>query len=985
MSQPSTFARIGSTAGILLLAFGCGESGPPFSPEHALETFELHPDFSIELFLSEPLIADPIAVEFDELGRVWVLESSGYPLDVDGRRGRLKLIDDSDGDGRPDRVSLFEDKLVMPTGVMRWRQGAIVVDAPQVLYLEDTDGDGRDDLRRVLLDGFAFTNPQHTVSSPVYGPDNWIYLSHEGITTAKVFDEVFGDQGGEIHYPERPESPRLPLERRSVRFRPDTFELEYTAAPSQYGQTFDEWGDLFGHNNSNHARHEVLAVRYLERNPRLRLPRPFQPMYEEGNPAPVFPITKSPRFEMLTGVGMMTSASGLTRYLGGAYPGFENAAFVAEPAHNLVHADFWEKNGSSFVARSVTPGKEFLASTDSWFRPANFTIGPDGALYIVDYYREVIEHPEWTSAEIYESGILYHGDDRGRIYRITPKGGLPFAGGSDLATASPAELVEALSDPNIWRRRTAQRLLVDFNEEANVDALSELARNGASAAGRFHALWTLDGAGVLDEGTVRAALKDPEPGIRKNAIRLAERFPSLQSDLLAMEGDPDSHVRLILLASLGFSSSPEARAARRRMLFDHAEDEWMGAAALSAPNVDPAALLGEIARRGKPPEEALAVRLAEMIDPADVYRLMQTVSTNAPVWVQRATLQGLARGLAGTSALDRRAQQRLLKLAESEDDTLRDAALGVLEAVREAVSNSPATKASAATGIKLAADRELSTERRADALRLVALVETRPYDSALRELIDWNQPEPVQIAAVRAFALIDSPSTAELMLEKQHALTGPVRQAVIEAMFAAEPRLLALVGALAAGEIQPWMLVSSQKNRLIMHPDAELRARARKLLTTSEKDNEALVKRYRAALSEDADAARGEAVFERICEKCHTLRGQGSEVGPDLATISSRPTQIILNDILLPNQSIAQTYESYIVETKDGRMLDGVLGSQSPTHVVLRREGGEEDAVERSDIREMRAAQLSAMPTDLYKEIPPTEMADLIYYIKTAR
>jgi putative membrane-bound dehydrogenase-like protein len=257
---------------VLLGLLACSRSsGPPYNPEEALKTLKIEDGFQIELFANEPDITDPVAMDIDESGRIYVLENHGYPLDTTSAEGKVKLLEDTNGDGRPDRTRVFADKLVMPTGVMAWKKGVLVTDPPNVLYFEDTNGDGAADVRKVVLAGFAFTNPQHTVSSPYYGLDNWIYLSHEGYTRAVVFTEKFGDPGKEIHFPDKPDGPRAEVTRRSVRFRPDTSQLELLAGPSQFGQTFDAWGHLFTHNNSNHAAHEVIAARYLERNPHLRI------------------------------------------------------------------------------------------------------------------------------------------------------------------------------------------------------------------------------------------------------------------------------------------------------------------------------------------------------------------------------------------------------------------------------------------------------------------------------------------------------------------------------------------------------------------------------------------------------------------------------------------------------------------------------------------------------------------------------------------
>ena len=985
---------------LALLSWNCATEKPPYDPDEALSTFQIEDGFRIELFASEPDIVDPIAMEFDESGRIFVVENSGYPLNVEEKVGRVKLLTDTNGDGRPDRTTTFVEDLTMPTGVMAWQGGIIVTDPPEVLYFKDTDGDGRADTRRVLLAGFPFNNPQHTVSSPYYGLDNWIYLSHEGFSRSSVFGDKFGNRGGEIHFPDHSDSPRLPIERRSVRFRPATQEIEYLVNPSQFGQAFDRWGRLFFHNNSNHVRHEVIAARYLERNPRLRLSRPFENMSDHGSPAPVFPITIKPRFELLSGVGQMTSACGLTVYLGGAFPeGFEGGSFVAEPVHNLVHRDVWSKDGATFKASRSDPGREFLASTDRWFRPVNLYVGPDGALYLLDYYRDVIEHPEWTSAETYESPQLYDGTDRGRIYRIVPESGLHFASGLDLRDAPDSELVRKLADQNIWWRRTAQRLLVERSSAASVSLLRALAEKPPSPEARLHALWTLDGMGRLDTDLISLALDDPEPGVRENAILLAEsrlrESPLLPARLLALARDPDPRVRFQLLATLGEIDSPQIRQLNEQAFFADIDAPWMRVAALSHPSARAAEFLTravkktDLTQRESETHRGLFKQLAVMLgaggSEADVEEAIRLASHSDrdATWWQAAILDGLAGGLSSRAEkLSRLSDTRLkvlLQLTELPETGLRRPAIRILE--RLEAPNLTATTITAALG--RAQNATLDPELRADSIRLLALG-AAPDEKLFKQFLEPNEPEAVQTAAVRALGNTDNRNLAAFWLAKWRELPTQARAAAGDALARDDSSLIMVVAAIEAGQVEPWTVSGRLRGSLIMHSDPAFRERARALITQPAEERKKVVKRYSAALDREGDIEAGRQVFERACSKCHAIDGVGKEVGPDLATVRTRPAEFILNDILLPNQSIEPRYESYIVETNDGRTLDGVLGSASPGAVTLRREGGEEDVIHRSNIKTMYSAQLSAMPEDLEKEVTVEDMANLIRFIQTA-
>ncbi|MBD0296231.1 MAG: dehydrogenase, partial [Flavisolibacter sp.] len=568
--------------------------------ENALSTFELESGFKIELLAAEPLISDPVDMEIDEYGRLYVVEMHGYPLDKSGS-GKIKLLTDSDGDGRMDKSTVFAEGLILPNSIMRWKKGVLVTDAPNVLYLEDTNGDGRADIKDTVLTGFALSNPQHNLNSPLLGMDNWIYLAHEGAITTETYKEEFGDPGSEVYFPDKPDSPRLPQNAsgRSVRFQPDQHKLEVLSSNTQFGHTFDAWGHYFLVSNANHIYQEVLAAPYLKRNPHLLVSSATQNLSDHSNAAEVFPITKNPEHQLLTDVGVITSACGITAYTGSAFPASfnDNITFVAEPVSNLIHVDRVKDSGASFTASRIHLHKEFLASTDAWFRPVNMYVGPDGALYVVDYYREIIEHPEWMGEEVVKSGKLYNGSDKGRIYRITPAGAKPatWTKGLQLGKASSEQLVEKLSDPNRWWRLNAQRLLIDRADKRVVPALIQMAQNTRSPFGRLHALWTLEGIGALKPEQIQQALKDPVAGIRENAIRLAELHlpgtPDLTNALLPLQTDVDAKVRFQLLCTLGFINTPEVAQTRNKLLFQDVNDPWVQVAALSAASSQTASLL----------------------------------------------------------------------------------------------------------------------------------------------------------------------------------------------------------------------------------------------------------------------------------------------------------------------------------------------------------------------------------------------------------
>jgi len=967
---------------------GCRKSSPPYSAVDALKTFKVESGFHVEKFLSEPDVQSPVAMDFDENGRVYVVEDRGYPLSTDNPLGRIKLIEDTNGDGIPDRVTIFADKLVMPTGVMRWKKGILVTDAPNIWYFEDTKGNGQADVRQLVLTGFAVTNPQHTVNNPVYGLDNWIYLAHEGPATAIIYKKQFGDRGSDIRFPDHPELPVLKEHNRNVRFRPDSHQIEALSGSSQYGHTFDDWGHHFTTNNSDHAREEIIAARYLERNPDLPVSSAMQQISDHGAAAKVYPITLHPRFELLTEVGQFTSACGITCYHG--------SLFVAEPVHNLVHQDLLAGAGATYTARRAHPEVEFLASTDAWFRPVNFFAGPDGALYVMDFYRLVIEHPEWMSTEAQKSPDLTKGIDRGRIYRIVPEGA-PAPKPIKLGSASNSELVRELASPVIWWRRTAQRLLVDRKAVDVAPELVRMVHESPSAVGRLHALWTLDGLGELKPAEIGTALGDPEPGVRENAIVLAEpklaSSPALSTKLIGMAKDPDAFVRFQLLCTLGSLNSPAARAARDELLNHDIEDKWFQIAALSASSGEASRLYEKAIAGGtvETPGRVDFVRQAASVvgarqKPAEILSVIQKVeraTASDAAWWRAASLDGLALGLkASQPAALGSSRQVLLNLFATPQASVRRATLRLIE--MSGLPPGPPAAAALQRASVLVADRSVDAGERADAIGLLAIAGPQTHEALFKQLIDPHEPDQVQAAAVRAFGKCTGDDVGKYLLSTWRALTPAGRSAAADALELADPsRVRLLVAALKSGDVQPWTLNFSQRRRLIMNNDPSIRAEARPMLEPSASDREKVVKRYEAAFDPTADAARGREVFKSICVKCHRFASLGVQVGPDLATVQNQPKQALLEDILMPNKTIAQGYEAYVVETTGGT-LDGVLGAQTTTTIALRHEDGKEDIIQRKDIKQMYVTNVSAMPGDLEKQIDIQQMADLLEFLKTA-
>ncbi len=963
-------------------------------PEEAVKTFELEPGFTLELVAAEPLVADPVDMEIDEYGRLYVVEMHGYPLDKSGN-GKIKLLSDEDGDGKMDKSIVFADRLVLPNGILRWKKGVIVTDAPYVLYFEDTDGDGISDIRDTLLTGFSLSNPHINVNNPVYGIDNWIHLAHRGHLLTRGYRDIFGDEGEEVFFNHQPDGPRLPKDAgsRSVRFRPDNFTIEQTSAKAQFGHTFDTWGRHFFGDNQNHAYAEGIASSYLERNPALMVSQATQPISDHGDAAEIFQITTNPERQMFSGAGTMTSASGIVAYNGGAFPApfDKNVTFICESVSNLVHADKLRDTGSTFIASRVgRERKEFLASTDAWSRPVNLYIGPDGALYVLDYYRRIIEHPEWMSDEAVKAGGLYDGIDMGRIYRVSTNdvAGPEWTKGLKLGDESEEALVQYLNNANSWWRIHAQRLLVDRSNKNIVPQLEELVEKGTLPEGRLHALWTLQGLNALSSATIQKGLKDNEPGVRENAIQLAELHlkdaPELVPSLLALQNDPNARVRFQLLCALGDISSAEAATAGEKILFRDLDDKWVQVAALSSRYLQPEKMIGTVIRnyrQDKPAYGSLLKRLAAMTGPSvNLDSMVQAVvSGKAQSW-QAPVLEGLAEGLRNKkSGLHDIAQALLVKTCfDHPDDKVRKSAFELIKTA--GITNEVLLQQAVQKAAVNVANTGLPDEKRIDAVNILSIKDPATHAALLKALVDPKVHPSLQQAAIRTLSLIPDETVTGFIIEKWAGITPAVREDALQTFMRSANRKKQLLAAVEAGKIQASSVGWFRSMQLMQEEDDVMRNKARELFMA--KDQDKIIKEFQKALSMQGDVANGQVVFEKNCALCHQIRGEnGTAFGPDLGTIQGWLAKDIMANVLEPGLSLAVGFDVREVTLNNDEKVQGIISSETPGAITISSAPGVQRTINRQDIKSFSTLDISLMPS-FSRQLNHQEMADLIAYLQ---
>lgn len=909
------------------------------------------PALAIELVASEPAIVSPVAMAWDEFGRLFVVEMTDYPTALTG--GRVKRLEDRDGDGRYEHATVFAENLHYPSGVMAWNGGVLVTAAPDLLYFKDNDGDGKADVRKVILTGFGEGNQQLRVNSPSWGLDNWVYLAN-------------GRSGGAIRRPEDPPSKAVSIPRNDLRVKPGTGAFEPVAGFSQFGLPRDDWGDRFPSWNTVPLRHIVLEDRPLSRNPS---PAEILDLSDGGR---IYSLAPSQRRFNAETVAFFNATCGPTIYrgdlLGANYGGH---AFVCEPLGSVVHHRRLDPEGPTFVARRVEQGREFVASTHPWFRPVNLATGPDGALYLADFCRAWVEHPAFVPENLRQSVDFREGHERGRIWRIAPR----ESSGKDEhrphlpLKAETSGLVAMLADPNGWCRDTAQRLLVERQDKNAVGPLRTLAKASPSPLGRVHALWTLDGLGSLDPETLRAGLRADDPHVREQAARLtmsqaAEYVP----ELATLADDRDVRVRLRAAVALAGVDTDSAREALARIAARDGDSPWAASAILGGVGENPSRFLDTLADRQpawlNAPTSAQArflTRLAALIgernDGPEIETLLDRVAGTPGEPAAFALLQGLSQG-----------QVRL------KTPRLDWTGAGVKKVEPVLAAAGPA-----------ASDPSRPAWVRGLALELLLAVRPAASRPLLAALLEPDQPTELQAVAAHGVARAADPTLVATLFEGWDRYALAARRVMIGGFASTTDLAGRLLTAVEKGEVPAVEVDPATREALRLLPDPKFHTRVEALFPTSTNaDRRDVIRRYEPALSLSGDASRGRALFGKNCQTCHARNGQGAKVGPDLISVAGRPAADLLVAILDPAREAAPDGLGVIVVTTLGQTLTGLLAEETPAAIRLRRAEGVEDVIPRGEIEALRPTGRSLMPDGLEQVLTPQEIADVIAFLRSA-
>ncbi len=948
------------------------EGPQPKSPVAALKTIKVIPGFHVELVAAEPLVKDPVAFDWGPDGKLWVAEMADYPLGIDEKgefAGRVRYLEDTNGDGTFDKSTLFLEKLGYPTGVMAWRDGVIVTTAPEVFYAEDTSGDGKADKHESLYTGFAEGNQQHRVNGLRWGLDNWIYLAN-------------GDSGGELVSVKSKQ--KFKFGRRDLRIRPETGLMDPQSGQTQFGRERDDWGNWFGSNNSNPAFHYALADHYLRRNKTLIAPSAKVQVSIRPGAATIFPVSRTQkRFNDYNKVNRITSACGLCFYrdelLGKEFYG---NSFICEPVHNLVHREIVSAKGTTFTSRRAESEQdsEFMASTDNWFRPTMARTGPDGGLWVADMYRHVIEHPQWIPKTMQEKLDLRAGKEQGRIYRVvrdkTPLRPIP-----KLDQLSQAELVLMLESPNGTLRDMAHHLLVSRKDKTAIPELKKMVQEGRSATARLHALCVLDGLGDVSSEMVLVALKDRHPGVRRHAIRIGESMVNQNAEIgaqyLSLVNDLDAQVQMQLAYSLGEWDAPQAGTALARMALQNGGDQFQRTAILSSvgTNLDAFAKAFFEELKGKqPPEQifnalvAMAVSANRQDALAQIYEVVGDGADKKSVasWKYQAVATLL-------NSLGRH-NQRLSQYYQKADSRLQaafDQLKPLFQNARSLVSDETATSGSRIMAMQLLG-RDFDGQDQ-DFEILVGLLSPR-------------NSRQIQSAAVKALVQSGRQSTPQMLLERWKSLGPELRAEVLKALLSRAAWVKLVLNGIEQKTILASEIDISSRQVLLNHKDSKIRQQASQLLASSINSNRAkVIENYASVSSIKGDVEAGHQIFVKRCSVCHQLNKEGKPIGPDLSALTDKSTPALLTAILDPNRAIESKYISYLAVTVNGLTYNGLLAAESGESITLIQNDGKPVTLLRNELEELQSTGKSLMPEGLEKELPHQDFADLIAYLNTAK
>jgi putative membrane-bound dehydrogenase-like protein len=975
---------------------------PAMSPSDAQKAFKVPPGFEVRLFASEPEVVNPVAMTWDDRGRLWVLELYEYPLGTKpGEKGRdrIKVLEDTDADGVADKVTVFADGMTLATGLLLGHGGVYVGEAPHLWFLQDTDGDGRADRKTELLTGFGLEDRHELLNGFTWGPDGQMYMTHGVFTISRAKD------------PSNSSAEPVLLTAGVARLDPKTkrFEVYAEGTSNPWGVDFDAKGNAFvSACVIDHLFHLTPGGLYQR----------------QAGQAP-FPFAYGDLPSIVDHKHHMAAYAGINIYQGNQWPTeWKGAALHGNIHQNALNIDRLTPKGSTFTATKWNDSGDFLTTKDGWFMPVSMQTGPDGAVWVMDWYDK---YPCYQNANADPAGV---DRERGRIWRVVWTGDQPGKAvpsrpdvNMDLTKLSSPDLATVLAHPNVWQRRTAQRILNERGitafgpRELHVTTpVHTLLQKGETLDARLAALWTLHGTGLLDDGWLDEIVKDKEPAIRAWTARLTgERgFPLGDSmkRLAQLAEDPDPTVRLAVAVaarqfvsgSLTLDTPPKVPIQEvitgpiLSTLFvgyrERTKNEndptleflyWMAAEPIVA--FDPVHAIGFYKEDGAQREMPFSGRLLRKIMRRACDLRDETMLTRAVLEFGKipesatsaltAGLQGLIEGQRGKalvpssdavgviSRLVKSATPEVAKAAQQLGTLWGDASS--LKAVLARINDSSVSAADRIAAIKS------SVQQKSDDSRF-----------ALLKAVNSANPDPVRVEAVRALQQVGKDDTGPSLLEQWNNYTPAVRAAVAELSTTRWQWRHALLRALKDGKLKRGDIPPTVVRTLATAKDDGERTVAQsifgKVQASSAEKLKLIAEKRKVVTSGPVDLAAGHEIAKKTCFICHKLYGEGAEVGPDLTGVGRSSLDALLHNVINPNEIIGQGYENVEIETKDDRQLSGRMVENTDSIVKLLLPGPSEIVVAKSDVKSLRITENSAMPEGL-EGLSDTDFRNLIWYI----
>ncbi len=1005
------------------------EMQKPLSAAESMKHYSVPQGFHLELFAAEPdFVGKPIAMNWDERGRLWVCETTDYPNELQPRgqgRDRIRICEDTDGDGRADKFTVFAEQMSIPTAIVFHRGGIIVQDGTETLYLKDTNGDDEADVREVLINGWALGDTHGGVSNFQYGLDNYIWGMQGYNNSTPAYGEGMAKKS---------ETFRQGFFRFKMQNTPGTavpglpvvenVEFIRSSNNNTWGFGMSEDGLIFGSTaNRNPSMFMPIANRYYERV------RGWS-SEQLGSIADTYLFKAiTDKVRQVDQFGGYTAGAGHALYTARTYPPqfWNKTAFVCEPTGHLVGTFTLTRDGAGYTSTSPM---NLVASDDEWASPIMAEVGPDGNVWVLDWYNYIIQHNPVPAGFKNGKGNAYESDLRdkkhGRIYRVVygsdPSPERQRRESSPLSIDHPEELVAALKRPNLLWRRHAQRLLVERGQTDVVPALLKLVSDQSVDeiglnAGAIHALWTLHGLGVITDGktevldAVGTALKHPSPGVRRNALQVLPKseWSVQQIQRSGIDGDSDIQVRLAVLLAIADQTrstvAGQIVAHRAMDPLTTTNDRWLRDALTSAAAAHAMPFLEELISvdvplRGPgedwytpviPIVEQITEHLARgRMTPAEVEKLLALLS-KGNTWQSDSILAGLGRGWPKdySIALTPTAEELLVKQFMASSTGGKGQLARLANVWGSKALDQYAGEITAAL-LKSASDKALSDAERVTAVKQLISFQSVSDDSVTNVLGLISPKTSSELAGqfVAALSGSQAPTLGPLLVEKAPTFSPTVRAAAMRLLVTRPATTTVFLKAVEDGKLQLSELSLDQKQALSNHPDRAIRERARKLLSQTgglpNADREKVVKELHHLTEVKGDVAAGKEVFKKQCAKCHMHSGEGTRIGPDLTGMAVHPKHELLIHILDPSRSVEGNFRVYTVQLEDGRVMSGMLAGESKTAIEIIDTEAKRHAIPREDIEELVGSTKSLMPEGFEKQVKPEEIANLLEFL-TAR